>query len=293
MTDYKIQKFDFPFSSRDSYMVLPWVMGFMVFLAVLALSVAINLHVMASGWKEDHSHTITLQLPVLGKHLDEDKKRLESDLPALEGVQKVEWIQQQAIILLLAPWLGEDISSKDLPLPVLADVTLDNSEMDAQGLRRWLDRQGIDATVDEHREWLSDFINMALWAERLASAMVIMVVVVTTLVILISTRTEMALHRDTLEVLRGLGAEAKYIANQFQWRSLLLCLRGASAGAIAGIIVLVAFWQLSSHAAAPFIPLMHVGFSHIAAVLTFLLLCLALSLLVARRTAISYLKALD
>lgn len=293
MNDYQIQKFDFSFSSRDSYMVLPWVMGFMVFLAVLALSVAINLHHMASGWQASHGHTVTLQLPALGKHMEEDRKRLETDLPTLEGVKKVEWIQPQALVVLLSPWLGEDAASKDLPLPVLADITLDLKELDAQGLRRWLDRQGVEAIVDEHREWLADFINLAAWAERLAISMVIMVITITILVILISTRTELALHSDTVQVLRGLGAEAKYIASQFQWRSMLLCLRGAVIGSVTGILVLVAFWRLSVGATAPFIPLMHVGFEHIAAVVIFVVICLLLSLIVARGTAISYLKALD
>jgi cell division transport system permease protein len=286
MKHWRSVKFDFPFSAKDSYAALPWVLAFMVFLTVLSLSLALNVALATRHWHLRYDHRITLHIPASTAHADDLRARMAGELKDMAGVRQVVVIQAVDVERLLAPWVGSAASLKQLPLPLLTELVLDPAQLDPAKLSEWLSIHYPDAQLDDHGLWLEDFNRMVHSMGWLSLALVVMIVAITSIILVMSTRTELALHKATLQLLRALGAEDEYIVAQFQAKALHLCLRGTAAGLVAGMVVLVVFDQLTRHIQAPYLPLLSVSFWHVVLWLAIGLSAIGLTVFSARTTTL-------
>src|SRR5690606_26062041 len=92
--------------------------------------------------------------------------------------------------------------------------------------------------IDDHGVWLADFQALISSTEWAAYGVLTVILLITAVILVMSSRTELALHSSTVELLRSLGAERGYIARQFQMNALWMSLRGAVVRILAAMALL-------------------------------------------------------
>jgi len=228
---------------------LPWMIAFMVFLAILALAGALALHHGIDRWSRGMEGTLTVQLPPAS---DADTGRKEVDavverLRATAGVASAEEIPETGIAALLEPWLGDPDLIGALPLPRLIDVRLsDEAAVDADGLAAELRGLVPGVVVDDHRVWLNRLVRLVRTVEGLATAILVLIGLATVGTVVFATRSGLAIHRETIEVLHLIGAQDSYVARQFAGRALRMGLRGGVIGLALAVPTLWAIVHLAS-----------------------------------------------
>lgn len=210
---------------------LPWLIAFMVYLAIIALAGVLVLETMAGRWDKGMSGTLTVQIPATGK---DDDRRLEAAMGvirAMPGVFHAEALDTGRLMALLEPWLGASAGIEDFPLPRLIDVEVaSGSRVDAAALSRRLAAVAPGSTVDDHGVWLNRLIRLIRTAEILAAVVMALIGLACVGTVIFTTRTGLAIHQEAIEVLHLIGAQDKYVARQFANRALSLGLRGGVAG---------------------------------------------------------------
>jgi len=236
---------DLSLSDDPAVRILPWVTGLMVYLATLTLAVALLVTALAADWSAGLTGTVTIHIVAAS---DETKAEMDSRVEAAirealktPGVKEAGTIPASRVAELLAPWLGDEAPTNDLPLPKIVDVKLDDSDdLDIAGLRERLEKAVPGAGLDDHQLWRDRLVRFLLAIQIVAGVMVTLIGATTVTVVVFATRAGLAVHNEVIEVLHMIGAQDEYVARQFQSNALILGLKGGVLGSIAGIATLLA-----------------------------------------------------
>jgi cell division transport system permease protein len=215
--------------------LLPWVVAVMVFLAGLALLVAIGLQMTARAWHQGLSESLTVQV------LDPDAATREREteaalglLRATPGIAAARRQSAEEVAALLEPWLGEGAVGSDLPVPALIDVTVaEGARVDVEALGGALARVAPSARVDAHERWLADLLVLMRAVQWVSALIVGLVGAATVVIIVFATRAGLAAHRETVEIVHLMGARDGLIAGAFMRRFLWVGVKGALIGLVA------------------------------------------------------------
>ncbi len=211
---------------------LPWLVAFMVFLAVLAFAVAGTVHDAAGRWDRGARGTLTVQVPATGE-ADADRAALAAVLAAVRatpGIASAEPLSEERLAALLEPWLGR-VAGGDIPLPRLIDVQIESgARPDLGALRGRLAAAATGVVLDDHQAWLGRLFQLMRALEATALAILALVLAVTVATVVFTTRTGLAIHHEAIEVMHLIGAQDSYIAAQFAGRALALGLKGGALG---------------------------------------------------------------
>ncbi|MCB2102959.1 MAG: hypothetical protein KDE22_18930, partial [Rhodobacterales bacterium] len=244
---------DLPLDRDGVSRFLPWLVAFMVFLAVLVLAGVLVLDGLAERWVAGAGDTLTVQImPAETDNPAGDPAVEARNLEAVLGVlrahpalDRVAPIPRAQVLDLLEPWLGA-VSGADLPLPQLVDVGVRRgAHLDLDALRLSLNRAAPGVAVDDHGVWLGRLVRLVRLVEALGAVIIGLVGLVTAATVVFTTRMGLAVHREAIEVLHLIGAQDSYIARQFAAHALRQGLRGGLIGlalalaAMAGIAFLV------------------------------------------------------
>jgi cell division transport system permease protein len=154
------------------------------------------------------------------------------------GIAEVRPYSKEESAALIEPWLGAGIALNDLPIPRMIVVKLlPGAKPDFAPLRKSLDAQAPNASLDDHRGWIDRMRTMAETAVVGGVAILALVFAVTILSVTFATRGAMATNRTIIEVLHYVGATDGYVAGQFQHHFLMLGLRGGVIGGGAAIVL--------------------------------------------------------
>ncbi len=108
------------------------------------------------------------------------------------------------------------------------------------------------ASLDDHRTWVDRLITMARTTVTLGLAVLALMLSATVLTVVFATRGAMAGNGHIIEVLHFVGAEARFIAQEFRQHFLIVGMKGAIAGGIAAVAVFAAFgWWSALNLATP------------------------------------------
>ena len=234
-----------PLGRERSVRFLPWLIGFMTFLATLSLAAALLVNALAERWDQGLEGRLTIQVPhVEPPNPAEDEQRLDDVLKVLTdtpGLREAEVLDDSSMASILEPWIDDPTLIADLRFPVLIAVTLDGGELsDAvlQELSQRLESVAPGTDVDTHRRWLVGPIRLADAIELVAAVVLLMVMAAAVLAVIFVTQTSLTIHRSVIELLHLMGARDRYIAVQFQNYSLRAALFGALAGLLgAGLTI--------------------------------------------------------
>jgi cell division transport system permease protein len=236
---------DLPLNKDVSARFLPWIVAFMVYLAALALAVAMGLDGVVGHWQAGLVGNLTVQISNEASATPADRERrvqavvdlLRAD-PAVESAEPLDSAEEAR---LLEPWLGSGAEVDELPLPDLIAVTLKaGATVDPAAMEASLHESVPRASVDDHAQWLGDLLVFARSVQWLAAIVVLLTSAVAGLTVVFVTRTGLAIHRRVIDIVHLIGARDAYIARQFQGHALRLGIMGGAFGVgLAAITLLI------------------------------------------------------
>jgi len=236
-----------PFGRGGSNRFLPALTLLMVFLAGLALAAVMDLERALARWDASLTGTLTVELPAATTTNDKSLDAALAVLHAAPGIKSATPIDEATTMKLIAPWLGAALSPADLELPRLIDVRLDpGGHADLAAVRAQLATAAPGATLDDHQLWLDSLARFARSAELTAIAVLVLIGGVAVISVSFATRTGLAVHRDTIELLHLMGARDSYVARQFERQALRLALIGGAIGLALAAAALLALSQAAS-----------------------------------------------
>lgn len=234
---------DLPLDRDAGARFLPWIVGIMVFLAVLAAAVALMVERAADRWQRDLSSEITIELPaVAGEGTAEKAERIDAVLNELSetpGIAGTRLLDHAEVMELVSPWLDREAEELGVPLPDLIAVSLrSGNEIDVEDLQQRLTAVSHGAVVDDHAEFTASALSYLRSVELAALGVLGLVLVATASIIGFVARTGLAIHRRVIEVLHLFGAEDSYITRQFQTQAAHYGLLGAVMGGLGALLTL-------------------------------------------------------
>ncbi len=284
---------DLPLDKDALSRFLPWLIAFMVFLAVLAMAGMLVLNSTASRWDQGISGTLTIQL-IPTDDPEEDDERLQKVLSIIAQtpeVDRYETLSDDRLLKLLEPWLGITESARDLPLPRLVDVELKpDAKLDAEALKKRLQAQVTGVGVDDHRIWLKRLVRLIQTVEGLATLVLVFIALATIGTVVFTTRTGLAIHREAIEVLHLIGAQDSYVAQQFASRALMLGLKGGVIGLALALPTLMGIGYLAQQMDSTLLPDVTLGLAHWMAVAALPVVVSLIAMLTARLTVMNTLS---
>ncbi|AWN48323.1 ABC transporter permease [Methylobacterium terrae] len=215
------------------------VIAILTFLAALCAGGAEIVASSAAQWQGSVAQEVTIQVrPGPGRDTDADVAKAAALASATPGIAATRPFTKAESERLLEPWLGTGLDLGDLPVPRLITVRLAGTP-DLGALRQRLAEAlpGV-ASLDDHALWMSRLSTMANTVVGVGVAVVGLVLLATGLAVTFATRGAMAGNREVVEVLHFVGADADFIAREFQRRFFRLGLRGGAIGAAAALAVI-------------------------------------------------------
>jgi cell division transport system permease protein len=221
----------------------------MVYPAALAIAGALVAHKVITRWDKGLAGQITVQIPAppSGYNTAQGDRVVQAVrfLQEAPGVREVRALGDDELAALLEPWLGVEQVAPDLPMPSLIAVTLDERQRpDLEALGQRLDEVVPGAILDTHERWLAQLLRLARSVELLAILVVALVGAAAVVTVVFVTRTGLSVHLQVIEVLNLIGAQDRYVAQQFQSHALWLGLRGGMLGLLLAVVTLVAVYFL-------------------------------------------------
>ena len=239
-----------PLSTDPSTKLMPWLVGFLVFIAVLATSGSMLLTGLADMWDRGLSGSMTIQIPPIdGDAAAETAAKTDKILEEVaktDGLGEIRLLPNTEIIELLSPWLGDNINPENLPLPQLIEAEIDDVDIvDFEALNRRLQAISPGAIVDSHDVWRDHMIGLLNILRLVGLSVVALVTLSGIIMVVFATRGGLVAHNEVIEVLHLIGARDAFIARQFQSHVFWAALKGAVVGAILAFGVI---WGLAEMA---------------------------------------------
>jgi cell division transport system permease protein len=240
---------DLPLDRDSAGLFLPAIIGFMVFLAALALAGSMAVDNLLAHWQGAIEAAFTVQLPPVEGESSaaaaDRRSRALASLANVPGVRSAILLSDADKARLLEPWLGADAAHLDLPLPDLIAVTVDGkSAVDLASLATTLQSVSPGAAIDDHGRW-REAIGKAAEAANLALlGLLLLIGLAAALTVVFVARAGLAAHRQVIEILHLVGAHDGYVARQFQRHAFSRGLAGGivGAGVAAGIFLAAERW---------------------------------------------------
>ncbi|MDD4519600.1 MAG: FtsX-like permease family protein [Alphaproteobacteria bacterium] len=231
-------KSSLPFVYDSSSLFLPWMIMLMIFIASLSAAGGISLNNTLQHWNRAISGSLTIQIPThdksgtfRGENVNQDIEKTLSYLRGQEAIKSAKKLSTEQMRKLMDPWLGNLEDFNELPLPELIDVTLNKEvHLDFDSLKEGLLKIVPSASLDLHRVWLERLIALAEGVKKITTLVLILLILTTSLTVIYSTRSSLAVHKPAIELLHMMGAKDSYIAFQYALRVLKLSLLGGFAG---------------------------------------------------------------
>lgn len=223
---------------------MPWVIAIMIFLTVLAAAAGLAMTHAMGDVSDELSSRATVQIVeanpgIRGRQAAAAAKRLRT----LSIIEEVRLLPPDEIEALIEPWLGGQDLADDIPLPALIDLKLVRvaTEAEYQSLRSALRSIAPSARVEPSSGYIAPVISLVRSFQWIAFGLVGLLALATGAAVIISARSALNTHTETIAVVHLLGGTDSQISRLFQRRIALDALLGGLLGLAggAGIIWLI------------------------------------------------------
>jgi cell division transport system permease protein len=284
-----------PLSREPSTRLLPWIIGVMVYLAVLIFAGALLLANIAAGWDREMSTGITVQIPPAeGDGEATLEERVANAVKALKeaaGIRDVVVVSPEATARALEPWLGPNIAAHDLPLPRVIEVQFsEQASVDLPALAKSLDEAAPGAIIDNHEFWRNQILSLVGGLETLATIAIGLITFTAVAAVIFTTRSSVAIQRDVIEVLHLIGATDDYVAGEFQRQAFRVSLSGSIAGTVFAVATLFLLGRLAANLDTALMPNLSLGAWQSVLLWAIPLLACLIATMTARRTVLAALR---
>ena len=287
LTKFLGRRADLPLDRDSLGRYLPFLIAFMVYLAIMALMGLAVLNALTDKWDKGVAGTLSIQIAPTDTP-SQDAVLLQAVLRtvrATDGVASAEPLSKGRIFALLEPWLGAVSGSEELPIPALIDVKLKPGvQIDVAALSKRVSAISPGISVDDHRVWLDQLVRLLRTIEGLAALVLALITVATVGTVVFTTRTSLAVHQGAIEVLHLIGAQDVYVAGQFAHRALVLGLKGGFLGLLLAAPTLWGIRALAEQMDSGLIPEFNMTMVHWSALVFLPIIVALIAMLTARVT---------
>ena len=247
---------DLPLDRDTTSRFLPWIIGFMVYLALIAATVALLVDHATQRWQRDLSGQLTVELPAApGEDATQRAERVDAavdEISDTNGVIGTRLLDQAEVTRLLAPWLGDQANDLGVALPDLVAVSLQpDIRPNLSELAERLQVASPGAVIDDHAAFNARALNFLHTIEVLAISLLALVLVATAGVVAFVARAGLSIHRRIVEIVHLVGAHDSYVARQFQAQAFRYGFLGAMLGTLLATVTLITAGLFAARGAAP------------------------------------------
>lgn len=282
---------------------LIFVIAIMTFLACLTLGAVTVVRDSAASWQLQIAREATIQIrPDEGLDMEAALETVQVAASGFDGVRDARIVDKEATARLLEPWLGAGLDIDALPVPRLVIITIDPaSPPDFASIRTAIKAAVPQAVLEDHRNWVDRLVAMARTTVYFGIVVLTLVLAATALAVIFATRGAMSGNGHIIEVLHFVGAEGKFIANEFSRRFFFTGVKGALAGGLAALalFISVGLWSAANRStpeadqAAALFGDFAIGWAGYTGVLAIVILVALLTAETTRLTVLRHLKGLD
>lgn len=238
------RRFDLALDRDESGRFLPWTLSVTVYFTAMALITLIAAQTAISTWQAESGREATVEIPYSGEA--GIVAQAVDSLRRQPGIGEVRPLTLDEVARLLEPWLGDPGLINQVPLPTLLSLSIaDQAKVDWPAVRSALAEAAPGARIDRAEAWTAPLTRLTRLVQVYALGVIVLVLGAGIVAVIFATRSSMAIHRDTIDLLYTLGAEDRYVMRQFQrhaaWRAVLGGLIGLilAAASIAGLAALI------------------------------------------------------
>jgi cell division transport system permease protein len=247
---------DLPLDRDSTARFLPWIIGFMVYLAMIAATVALIVDHVTQRWQRDLSGQMTVELPaVAGEDEEEHKQRLDAAIEEISdtnGIIGTRLLGAAEVQRLLSPWLGDSAGDLGVALPDLVAVSLQpDIRPNLSELAERLQAASPGAVIDDHAAFNAGAMNFLKTIEALAVSVLALVLAATAGVVAFVARAGLSIHRRIVEIVHLVGAHDSYVARQFQAQAFRYGFIGALIGTLLAAATLLLAGVFAARGNAP------------------------------------------
>lgn len=276
---------DIAFSADDTHTFLPWLVGIMIGLTAFLLCLGLTINHWLIDRQTTYTNSFTVSIPADFAANEDITERVAVAVKEAVGNNPVTTIGDAELRELLSPWLGKSTSVSELPLPAVLDVTMEkDTPFDHAQLQKQLQSIAPGTEIDTQERWARSFAAFSSSVQYVSWMLATLVVSATVMMVAFTSRASLKLHARSVHLLHSIGAEDKYIAEQFQQEAFRLVLPAAAIACIgAGLI----FWIVGSYIASldiAVLPSLSLTVSHATMLVFMPALCACAAWIVARVT---------
>ncbi len=212
---------------------LTLVIAIMAFLASLTASGVYLLFHAASVWTNNISSEVTVQVQSRGGDIGDAKvTEIAKFLSGQIGIKQVTPFSRDQSLRLVEPWIGKSDVLKSFAIPRLIAVEIDRENPpELTTLKKVLEANYPGAVLDDHGHWRGEIRRLTRFLELAGIGMLFLMAAATAAVIIAAATSAMASNKEIVAVLNLVGAEEKFIAQQFERHFLKVGIRAGVAGA--------------------------------------------------------------
>jgi cell division transport system permease protein len=226
-----------------------WIVGLMAFLLSLVFVGSISLSTSLNQWNLGSAGRLTIELPLHNTPNPEALiQNVMSTLQKVPGITQIRLVDNQEVLKLIQPWVGQVNLLQDLTLPALIDVDIKpEREVSVADLTSLLQQFAPGVRIEEHSHWQYMLEKLRLSLEVIGYLFISLIAATVMVTITLITRSSLATHASIINVLRLVGANNSYIARKFQIRAFWLSLKGGTWGVIIALPTIFLLNWLSLH----------------------------------------------
>ncbi len=244
---------DLPLETTAFGRFLLWLTAGLVFLCVLAFAVAAIADAQLTALRQE-PRIVTVALP---PNPEPAAARREVDdvlahVRALSGVAYASLIDEAAFGALVDELLVDDTTEDAadratgglfgarMPLPRLIDIAFNpGAAIDLTALDQAISELVPGATLGDSGQIERSRERLAVLFRGVAGSFGLLLLAVIVIVVVWLTRAGLEAHRQTIDLLRQMGAGDRYLARQFEQHALAKALRGALLGFVVAISLVI------------------------------------------------------
>lgn len=215
-------KGDFNFSGDKSNRFIPFIIGFLMYSATIAIMSCFFTQQLTSEWSNAlNGHmTIEFQANVIGAEetlTEKQKEEVVKILQSTNGIKSVKILHETEILKILEPWLNSTSIPDDFPFPTIFDVEAEKNErIDLLLLTEKLSTISQGVKIHDHANWYAPIVKISNGLFFFAILLSVLIFVTVCSTVIFITKKTLNAHENIVKILQLIGANNEYIAAQFK-----------------------------------------------------------------------------
>ncbi len=246
-----------PFEREDTNRYVPWIIAFIMYIALLASFSALILLTALDYWHPGSTKTFTLAIPFkktsnLNKITQEEytENRINKVINIISETPKVvqvSLLSEVEMHRLLKPWFSKKFNAYDVMLPSFLSIKVNTKDKAFFSQKLLLSIRTIEpkATIIKILSWQSIIEKCALKLQLFIAGLLLLILLAAAWTITFTTRTNMLMQRDIIELLTLLGATDDFIATRYKRKALLIAFESLAKALIGLILTVGIVWWIT------------------------------------------------